>query len=236
MGRCGDEGKQLWPRSGTRRAEMNTPLARLASELGGRDATVYCYVIETVEYDGERFSQGGSGPNLEGGRITLCTCKHRMRSARDPASWGGQWIAGFTGKGAVGDGYRYLVYLMRVGNAYASQRELWDALSRAERIAKSASTNRLGDVFEPKAQPGDPYDPQDYYPPRPDHSHAPDAWRNDIEYVGFSGRRPALLVSDPDRSYIWDRPRLRFGGTLGRGYKRVPVADLLRCLDEDPVT
>jgi hypothetical protein len=210
--------------------ELNPSLDRLQCGLGEGGELAYCYIIETVKCEGERFVQKGCGPNFEGGRVTLCTCKHRMRSSLDPAGWRGRWVAGFTGKGAVGDGYRYLVYLMRVGEAYASQRELWDGLSPTERAAKDARTNRLGDAFPAKSPLGEPHDPACYHPPCRDHSHAPDGWKNDIEYVGFSQRNPALLVGDPDRSYVWDRPRMRYEGTLGRGYKRMSAGELLASL------
>ena len=107
-----------------------------------------------------------------------------------------------------GGGYNALVYLMRVGWAFASHRPLWQSggAGAGWRAAKSASENPLGDVYEPVSSSGDPLDPIGYRPPTPRHVHAAeDYWLKDISYIG-PGDSAALLVGDPVHSYLWRQP------------------------------
>lgn len=187
-------------------------LASLACAPGG---PVYPYVVASVDrrLDGS-FAHHGSGPNLKGGVITLCTCKHMMRSYSAIRSNGTVWVAGVTPGGTVQRGVRHLFYLMRVGARAQSHAELWRILPEPIRAAKSATTHLLGDVFEPLDDdlrgPG-AWDPENYVPPRPGHSHdngSPPSWHRDIS-ASYNGQRPALLVGDPDCSFVWNRPLIR---------------------------
>ena len=113
---------------------------------------------------------------------------------------------------------------MQVKDAYESHRDLWKALPNSVRTAKTARVHRLGDVYEPRSG-DDPFDPGTYYPPVEKHSHAserwPDEWREDIKYLGKKTRRhTALLVGDPDRSYLWNSPMFIYSGVLHRGQKK----------------
>jgi hypothetical protein len=92
---------------------MNIPLDTLDEQITNSHATVYCYVITTVKNRGGQLVQNGSAPNFQGGMITLCTCKHPMRSFLEPDEWKGTWIAGFTTVTA-GQGGNALVYLMEI--------------------------------------------------------------------------------------------------------------------------
>lgn len=224
-----DEPFQPFPRSGSLAANLNLDLDRLRARTGtGRD-TVYCYVLTSVCCDDMGFVQYGSSPNFQGGVITLCTCKHQMRSRLAPEAWIGRWVAGFTGKNAVGDGRRYLVYLMRVAQAVESQEDLWVALPPRARLPKAARLHRHGDLFEPAQPLRDPFIPGSYKLPRPDHVHAQwDSWHKDIGHTGRSGRRPALLVGDPEYSFLWDRPVIPAPFNLPRDYRVRELGELLR--------
>ena len=114
---------------------MNFSLDALRSGCDSRDTLVYSYVIATVDRVDDAFVQYGSGPNWQGGKVTLCTCKHSMRAFHEPAEWKGVWIAGFCGL-AAGQGRNALVYLMKVGQAYESHSELWHALPSPVRRAR----------------------------------------------------------------------------------------------------
>jgi hypothetical protein len=202
-------------------AYQNFPVNKLGAAIppDALDATVYTYVIASVHKDPTTgFKHEGSGPNWEGGFITLCTCKHAMRSYRSAAEWTEKpyWIAGFTGSTAEFGGCNWLVYLMKVGESYESQYDLVEAFRKKLRAsalnAKFAHSNNRGDVFEPKtsALTGmQKFVPSNYRRPVEDHSHAPDEWHRDIDYTWRSIRRPALLVGDPSHSYLWTRPTLR---------------------------
>jgi hypothetical protein len=111
-----------------------------------QNETVYCYIVNTLAFNNDgHLVNSGSGPNTEGGRITLCTCKHWMRTFKTPEDWKGVWIAGFTGIG-VGNRGNQLYYLMRVGAAFTNHSELWyeGNLKKDTLQAKQSSLNRLG--------------------------------------------------------------------------------------------
>lgn len=166
----------------------------------------------------------GSAPNFQGGLITLCTCKHRMRTYHDACSWEKYWIVGFTGKHETQGRGNGLFYFMKVGEAYDSHAKLWQKLPEEVRRVKAATCSKFGDVFEPRAGAGvfDPlaqFNPGSYRDPIHDHVHA-DCWKNDVNYrvLGkcrlddilepkVEGASPSvLLVGDPDMSFLWSRP------------------------------
>ena len=209
-------------------------LRRLCPRTPGAGGDCYAYVVDTIKINRTgQFCQEGSGPNWQGGRITLCTCKHWMRTFREPKDWIGCWIAGFTSR--TTDGHHWLVYLMQVQHAFVSHAELWRSgkLPKRTLTAKAATRHRLGDLFEPLNSCNDEheYSCNYYREPVPGHSHAdkrwPDQWHKDIHYRGASGRRPALLVGDRNRSFVWSRRRIRYAGELARGQKRVDLVGLV---------
>jgi hypothetical protein len=210
---------------------VNLELNALRRQAGPAD-TVYFYVIQSIVNRGGHFIQTGCGPNFEGGLITLCTCKHRMRTFMDREDWTGKWIAGFTNM-ATGHGANFLVYLMRVSHAFESHSDLWlsSNIPTTAKQAKAAHANRFGDIYKPRSTLTDPYDPRDYTPPHNDHVHA-GRWQRDIAYVGCSGRYASLLVGDPDRSYLWNRPMLIYPFRLSRGQKKCGLDNLLAQLEQ----
>ena len=227
---------QLYPQQGQLAKTLDLRLDTLRSRLADiqfQEAAVYCYVIATIQFDGHGFSQTGSGPNFQGDLITLCTCKHFMRTFLDAPRWQGKWIAGFTGIKA-GIGRNALVYIMRVADAFESHRDLWhsEALTSAAREAKAADRDEFGDVYRPTPGRGNPFDPADYQAPVQNHVHAKgDEWHKDIDRVGCAGRRPALLVGQIGLSFLWSKPVLCCSSALPRlhrGQKKRRLEDLLR--------
>ncbi len=159
MARCTtrDFDYQPFPKAGPLAKTMNLRLDALRDCLSP-DATVYLYIIATIESREGLFVQTGSGPNFQGSLVTLCTCKHFMRTFRDAGGWKGKWVAGFTGVGA-GHGKNRLVYLMRVSQAYESHRDFWssESIPLKTKKAKAAHLHKYGDIFEPLAEIGDPF-------------------------------------------------------------------------------
>jgi hypothetical protein len=205
---------------------LNLPLSRLY-DCAARQATVYSYVIASMRQRDGEFIQTGCGPNFQGGVITLCTCKHWMRTFLDPDRWHGVWIAGFTSL-PTGEGANFLIYLMRVAHALASHRDLWfsTALPAAVKQRKAADRNRLGDLYQPHHDGIAPWKPDGYVPPCPDHCHAR-GWAKDIGYKGVRARHAALLVGDPHQSFLWNRPMICYAGRLHRGQRKSTLDDLL---------
>jgi hypothetical protein len=222
--------RQPFPRAGTLAANLNLSLAALRDTLRRESGPVYCYVETSIKYGTSGFVQEGSGPNFQGDLVTLCTCKHSMRSSRELSEWPGVWIAGFTSVSLnPAEHINYLAYLMKVAEAYPSQIDLWNALPPSVREAKAADRDRLGDLYRPKPSLSDPFGPQSYVPPLPDHSHC-DEWQHDLDSVDY-GRRPSLLVGDRRFSFLWSQPLIALAPPpLSRGFtnRRFPsVRDLL---------
>jgi hypothetical protein len=228
---------QPYPRQGQLAKTLNLTLGTLRSRLadiGFQEVTVYCYVIATIQFDGRGFLQTGSAPNFQGDLITLCTCKHFMRTFCDAPEWQGKWIAGFTGV-KTGRGRNALVYMMRVGHAFESHRDLWlsGLLASAAREAKAADRDKFGDVYRPTSGRGDPFDPANYREPVRKHVHAEgDEWHRDIDRVGCAGRRPALLVGQVGLSFLWSKPMLCYSSALHRGQKKSTLETLLKQMQD----
>jgi len=233
---------QPYPQQGQLAETLNLTLGTLRSRLAGiefQKATVYCYVITTIKFDVGGFLQRGSAPNFQGDLITLCTCKHFMRTFWDAPGWQGKWIAGFTGVRA-GTGRNDLVYMMRVAHAFESHRDLWlsEALTSAARDAKVADRDEFGDVYQPTPGRGDPFDPVSYREPVQGHVHAKldslsrPMWHKDVNDVGCAGRRPALLVGQIGLSFLWSKPMLLHPSALHRGQKKSRLGTLLKQMQD----
>ena len=174
---------------------------------------MYAYIVTTIETIRDfQLRQRGSAPNFDGGRITLCTCKHKDRATFHPSSdphdpWKNVWVAGLTSRSE--DPSRSLAYLMCVERSFLSQRELWRFLPDGCRRAKSASKSKLGDLFEPKAAAAtDPYNPAYYYPPPlSGHVHStkehPNTWHHDVIRWGRARKPHRLLLGQAAQSYRW---------------------------------
>jgi len=212
-----EEIYQKWPTEGKLKDNMNLTLEELKERLKNESGEVYSYVVTTVKYRNGEFLQTGSAPNFQGNLITLCTCKHLMRTWKGVSEWKGIWIAGFTSMGL-----NYLFYLMKVSEAYPSHKALWENLPEEARKVKNARYNPCGDVYEPKPNIKNEFDPSQYYEPIKNHLHAKRCkpakckrnecpWHKDINYIDRrTKRRPALLVGDPTFSFLWSRPMIYF--------------------------
>jgi hypothetical protein len=201
---------------------------------------VYTYVIDTLRLIDGLYHQTASAPNFEGGVITLCTCKHWMRTFKPAKDWGnGVWVAGFTGLTHT-DG-QTLVYLMRIGEAFDNFRALWNdsKLARQVKKTKSATNNPLGDFYEPL--PGDTTNPlqrEAYREPCGKHIHS-DLWENDVNTESYKDKRnnpSVLLIGDPLKSYIWQSPKLKSGRKISQGQLKEKLADFLTHLEEPHFT
>ena len=205
------------PRRGILAQNLNLEADKLRSRLEPYlDEKLYYYVVDTVEYEDGRMYQTGSGPNFQGGLVTLCSCKHKMRTYSAMAP--GVWVAGFTNVAVLGR--NRLFYLMKVGETFSSHSEYWNSPTIPEeaKTAKAADAERLGDIYRPRGDTEPPYSPYSYFEPCKNHVHCePGDWKKDVNYPVQSGRRPTLLVGDPQFSFIWDRIRITSSTRIGRG-------------------
>ena len=213
---------QAMPRRGRLAENLNLRRRKLSRKITRfRQETVYSYIVTTVELREGRLRQEGSSPNFQGDLITLCSCKHWMRTFREPESWKGVWIAGYTAK----DLGNRLFYLMRVSEAFESHRELWlsERIPDETKIKKAAHLSKFGDIYRPKREASDAYSYRDYVRPCQSHVHRRlDIWRDDIDYYSeHHDRRPALLVGAPKYSFLWDEPVIPypFGQVPGCGVR-----------------
>ena len=82
---------QPFPESGLLADNSHLPLALLAKRLRRIRDRAYSYVVRSVKLDRSTmsFEQHGSAPNFQGEVLTLCTCKHQMRSSQPAEEWRG---------------------------------------------------------------------------------------------------------------------------------------------------
>lgn len=129
-----------------------------------------------------------------------------------------------------------MVYLTRVGAAFASFAELWRsaAIPVWTKRANSATHNPLGDLFEPRPDADDPLSHVGYQEPCKEHDHWPDGWHHDIASCAGPGNGSALLVGEVEQTYLWDRPHLFFPDSIGRGQRKGQLGDLFDQLAPRP--
>jgi hypothetical protein len=177
-----------------------------------RKRPVYSYVVTTAKLRHSGFVQTGSGPNLLGGAITLCSCKHKDRcsapkyegpNASDP--WKGIWIAGICS--ITQHRPNALFYLMLVERTFASQYAAWYSRGAIpNKYAKAAHLSPLGDLYKPNSRHiHNRLDPQDYVASIAGHKHD-EKWRKKDIAAQYYGRPHTLLVGDQHQSYAWSRP------------------------------
>ena len=240
---------QPFPITGSLGGNRNKLKSELLRLIRDPDTPAYSYIVTTVKIvnacgadeDSKRFEQFGSGPNFQGDRLTLCTCKHQMRASRSANDWQNVWVAGFTSRSSFG-GKHWLVYLAQIQRGYESHCSLWNSLTKETRHSKAADENYLGDVFKPKdsnVSGRSQFLPSHYVVPevhvhrqKPGHR----GWRNDISYR-HSKRfgDPALLVAKPRKTFLWDKPLIHFAENHCRNYRKwQSVEELLGLLCEAP--
>lgn len=210
---------QEYPSKGILYENMNLSLEKIKRIIENVDSPIYSYVLTTVDYKNGRFIQNGTAPNFQGNLITLCTCKHYMRTYREYGEWKDVWIAGFTQKTLFENNRNYLFYLMRVGKEYESQVDLWNALNSQEKMAKNAcdSGNIFGDLYKPRncdITGKEKYNPSRYFEPINGHTHKDEEneqWKDDIKYHNDNWDRwPVLLEGDKERSYLWSEKKIYY--------------------------
>ena len=206
---------QLFPSRGVLARSLDTPLAVLRRTIPSilQQRPVFVYIVTSVKVRNGEFVQIGSGPNFQGGCISLCTCKHKDRASPPRADcrgpersnpWKGVWVAGLCSPNQVRP--RGLFYLMLVGETFESHAACWHGLSRQS--AKSAHRHPFGDIYEPLPGADDaPWSATSYMAHLPGHCHNPAGRKMDIG-VNYYGRHPRLLVGDPARSFLWSAPHI----------------------------
>lgn len=207
-------------------------LEALLSRLEGQPSDeVRVYTVATTRLDKSTnvIRHLGSGPNLEGGLATLCTCKHSMRQNR-AGSWKGQWIIGLTSRARNNgfSGEHYLFYMMKVDQVFQSHKELFNYLNTRNRNVlriKNAVNNRLGDIFEPADICTDSLDHKMYKIPHKNHSHiGNDGWHDDIAY---NEKSSPLLLGDIKNTFVWTRPMIKFKLKQGVGNRKLNIGEEL---------
>ena len=218
---------QPYPANGDLAVNLNLTLPKLLKLIGKARQPACSYIVRSVRFDrsDNTFEQRGSAPNFEGGCLTLCTCKHQMRTSRDVSEWQDTWLAGFTSR-CIHQKRHWLFYLTRISSAFESHADLWDALPAEVRDAKSAQDHFLGDVFVPREElvEDNRFSPRRYFAPSR-HSHRKNkcdsGWHNDINYKHSSRYGwPSLLVGDPEQTYLWQKPMIAFNEHHCRNFKK----------------
>ena len=220
--RCGHKNLELcqpMPSSGPLASQMDTPLASLRNL---KSRPVFVYVVTSLKIKDKCFIQTGCGPNFQGGRITLCTCKHKDRASPPPTKydenpdtepWNGVWVAGICSARQLRP--RSLFFLMQVEEVFENNADAWKTLEKTlgkAVQAKSTHRSRFGDIYEPKSKKGceNPWDQTNYEDSIANHVHkAPTARYKDVEKIYHPNKHPKLLCGDPKHSYLWSTPKIR---------------------------
>lgn len=219
----GHDYQVLEPDSPLRKC-ANLDLGALRRQVPNGPTRLYSYVVESVRRSEGALRHHGSGPNIEGGLLTLCTCKYRLRTY--PGVAVGTWIAGFSGSRQARNSRpaqrNTLFFLTRVQYTFESQMALWRSplIPETTKRRKSSRRSRLGDFFEPRRNAEDPFDIRAYHPPMQGHSHDGHRWHEDIEYPTKVGRRPAILVGDPQYTFVWTDALVECSQKLGRAARK----------------
>lgn len=233
--------KEYQDLSGWKGIALEKLLSNLQSSVGD-EVRIYTVASTKLDIDAMAVRHLGSGPNLEGGRATLCTCKHSMRQSHTLEGWKGKWVLGLTSRAANKGfgGIHYLFYMMKVDQAFDSHHALYSYLRKVDGEAlriKNAVGNPLGDIFQPKRPCADLLDPKMYVPPHKDHSHGSspnDQWCQDVVY---KGKCAPLLLADSGNTYVWPRPMIRFKLNRGVGNMRLTIGeDLFSVLETHEYT
>ena len=242
-GGCGNiedaQPHQPFPKNGQLAKNLDLSLKTLKSKIEkvnppkNVQKETYAYVLTSVGCDGGIFRQNGSAPNFQGGVLTLCTCKHYMRTSGVPLEkdngWKSYWLAGFTSK-KICDGKQWLFYLANIQQSYKSHSDLWHDKAlwiKYEKNAKCASGNPLGDIFKPKnnlkRNGREKYDWEKYCEPCENHSHGQNGnteWHKDIGH-NYKTENPArLLVAEPEHTFLWTKPKIFYKNDLTQGCKK----------------
>lgn len=221
--------------------QVNKPLPLMNIE-----GVCYAYPHHEVYLNDNEFIQTRSGPNWEGGLLTIATCKHLLRSRlpspyKIPMSglltltggvemytWDSEpsvWLAGFT---PTIDGATYLLYMARVGVVFGSNYDLGAYLKsnyRSAYDAKLAMDNVRGDVYKPrkKLRGEGKFDPLNFYTPYnhcrqvESYKDGTPKWHRDIAY-SVNGRRAYPILFD--EVYLYSKPKYAANRKLFRsGYK-----------------
>lgn len=228
---------QEFPRAGRLAANLDSTLAELRDKLADKRGQVYCQVVTSAGLlPNGLLYQSGSGPNFQGGFVTLCSFRWRERSYLTPHAWEeDMWMAFFTSRSKQsGSDQHYLLCLMKVEKAYASQRDLWKALPSATLEAKAADKHRRGDVYRPRDGTADASSHLAYFEPMLDHNHHRDqadtSWFRDVnDRTGSQRAYPnaAFLVGDRDFSFLWQQPLMSMKFNNPRSTPRLSLFPML---------
>lgn len=184
--------------------------------------TIYIYPHHEIKMIDNMFAQTRSGPNWEGGVLTMATCKHLLRTYKTIEAK----KTAFCGVTNKLDGENYIMYVGVIDKTFGSNFDLNCYLSKhhPEAIkAKLSTDNRLGDIFLPVTQltGDDKYDSMNFEEPCDDHcrkeendSKGDAKWFKDIEYVTRNGTRPKCLIFNP--ATVHTKPVYTWEGKLGR--------------------
>ena len=131
---------------------------------------------------------------------------------------------------------------MKVGEAFDSQREIYESLksNNPEILEKKLATDFvLGDIFVPKNPCRDRFDPDCYKPPHPNHAHRQpphrDTWKKDINFLGYGGRNPKMLLGDELNSYCYPKGKIFLNTKpMTQGNRRMSGEDFLGSLNDSP--
>ena len=218
--------------------KSNQELKRILKDYIESEDLLYYYIVNTLDFQDGKILQKGSAPNFQGDVISLCACKHWMRTFQNIRETDNLWITGLTGKNLISQNEgNYLYYLMRVEKKYKSHHDAWKNLPEKVKNNKNASKNKFGDIIEPKSNIIDKYDSHSYKNPVKEHPHNKKdktgnyAWYKDV--TQYYKKPFVLLFGDPKYSFIWTKPRIKWSSKnlITEGQRKIIMKEFFNKLN-----
>ena len=231
---------QQYPTTGLLHNNLNKSSEELIKILESyieSEDLLYYYIVDTLDYIEGQILQKGSAPNFQGGIISLCTCKHWMRTFSNIRNNENVWILGLTGKNLIKkNGGNYLYYLMKVEKKYESHLNAWQNLPEKVKKSKNSAETKFGDIFEPKNNLIEKFDPLSYKSPSKEHPHNRKdkkqnyVWYKDVKQ--YYNKPFVLLFGDPRYSFIWTKSRIIWSSnsSLTQGQGKITLREFLNKL------
>lgn len=246
----------IWPKD-CKTILINKSLSQIVSIITSDSSKkdLYYYVTATVESSKDlMLYNSGSGPNFQGGVVTLCTCKRYMRLTGADGDFRGVWIAGVSSLPVArefGMKSNVLFYIGKVKEQFHHYGELIEYLEKnypGVKDFKDASKNIRGDIFIPnetQMNPEDYLNPNKYIEPITGHVHNAKnkEWHYDINYYYpyIKDKSSKYLLFDPKMTFVWNKPLITLNkdctwgckkATITSGVKRVSKTDFCNALKE----
>lgn len=221
---------------------INRNLRDMVARLKESEDPLYLFTHHEVFFTEGVIKQTRSSPNWEGGMFSFATCKHQMRTWKDPEAWVGTWLVG-VGPRAIGNP---ILYIAKIIHSFPSNLDYstWLRAKHPQTAAiKSADNNPRGDWYTPTktlahklSMPGGKYqkwiygsfvEPKDHTRSVETYKDGTPKWWRDIEYRSHN-RYPPVFIGMP--AFVYPQRILETAYHPGRAVLKLNTVDFAESL------